>query len=91
MFIYINTEYWPERSFNSDYMVTFKNSRDNSQFTTIARQIHPDKVKFLMWAYKDATSSPHSYLMFYLKSDTEEMFRVRSNTLEDLQHVYITY
>ena len=51
---------------NSDYMVIFKNLRDNSQFATIARQIRPDKVKFLMWAYKDATSSPHSY-SFILK------------------------
>ena len=54
---------------NSDYMVIFKNPRDNSQLATIARQIRPDKVKFLMWAYKDATSSPHSYLMLDLMLD----------------------
>ena len=41
-------------SLNSEYIVIFKNPRDNSQFTTIVRQIRPDKVKFLMWAYKDA-------------------------------------
>ena len=65
-------------SLNSDYMVIFTNSRDNSQFSTIAKQIRPDKVKFLMWTYKDATSS-------------RERLRVRSNILEDPQHVYITY
>ena len=65
-------------SLNSDLMVIFKIPRDNLQFAIIARQIRPDKVKFLMWAYKDATSSPHSYLMFDLKPDTEERFRVRS-------------
>ena len=42
-------------SLNSDYMVIFKNSQDNSKFATTARQIHPDKMKFLIWAYKDAT------------------------------------
>ena len=47
-------------SLNSDYMVVFKNLQDNSQFAAIARQICPNNVKFLMWAYKDATSSPHT-------------------------------
>ena len=78
-------------SLNSDYMVIFKNPRDNSQFAAIARQILPDKVKFLMWAYKDATALPHTYLMLDLKPDTEERFRVRSNILEEPQHVYIAY
>ena len=38
-------------SLNSDYMMIFKNLRENSQFATIARQIRSDKVKLLMWAY----------------------------------------
>ena len=61
-------------SLNSDYMVIFKNPRESSQFATIARQICLDKLKFLlfMWAYKDATSSLHTYLMLDSKSDTEE-------------------
>ena len=52
-------------------MIIFTNPRDNLQFGTITRQIRQDKVKFLMWAYKDATSYPHSYLMVELKPDTE--------------------
>ena len=77
-------------SVNSNYMVIFKNSQDNSQYATIARQIRLGKVNFFMWAYKDATSSLNIYLMLDLKPDTVEGFRVRSNILEDLQHVYIT-
>ena len=61
-------------SLNFDYMVIFKNPRDNSQFATIARQLRPDKVKFFMWACKD-TTSPHTYLMLDLKPDSEERFR----------------
>ena len=75
----------------SDYIVIFKNPRGNSQFVTIARQIHLNKVKFLMWAYKDATSSPHIYLMLDLKPDNEERFRMRTNILEDSKHVYIAH
>ena len=63
-------------------MVIFKNPRDNSQFATIARQIRPDKVKFLMWAYKDATSFPHTYLMLDLKPDIEERSQVRTARYE---------
>ena len=76
---------------NSNYMVIFRNPQDNSEFATIARQIRPDKLKFLMWAYKDATSSPYTYLMLDLKPETEERFRVRSYILEDTRHVYIMH
>ena len=61
-------------SLNSNYMVIFKNSQDDLQFATIARQICPDRMKFLMWAFKVATSSPHSCLMLDMKLDTEERF-----------------
>ena len=44
-----------------------------------------------MWAYKDATSSPNTYLITDLKQDTKERFRVSSNTLEDPQHVDIAH
>ena len=72
-------------------MVIFKNPRDNSQFVTIARQIHPNKVKFLTWAYKDVIPSLDTYVMLDLKPGTEERFRVRSNILEDRQHGYIAH
>lgn len=78
-------------SFNSDYMLIFKNPWDNSQFAFIARQIFSGKVKFLMWTYKDATSSSHTYLMLYLKPDTQERFRMSSNILKDPQNAYITH
>ena len=70
------------------YMVIFKKPQNNSQFTitvqaTVARQISPDKMKFLMWAYRDVISSRHNYLMFDLKPNIAIRFRVRSNFLED--------
>ena len=76
-------------SLNSNYMVIFRNTRDNSQFATIEGQIHPDIVKFLIWAYKDATPSLHTDLMLDFKSG--KRYRMRSIILEDPQHVYIAH
>ena len=63
---------------SSDYMVIFKDPRDNSQFSTIARQIRPDKEKFLMCAYKDATSFPQTYLMLDLKLTMRKCFESKA-------------
>ena len=78
-------------SLNSDYMVIFKNARDQTQFTNLARQLMPSNIKFLMSAYKDATKLPHSYLMLDLKAATNDKHRIRSNILEAPQYVYIPY
>ena len=78
-------------SLNPDDMVIFMNPRDNSQFATIARKMRPEKVRFLMWACKDATSSLHAYFMLDLNLNTEERFQERSNILEDPKHIYKTH
>ena len=68
-------------SLNSDYMIVFKNARDQTQFANLARQLMPSNVKFLMSSYKDATKLPHSYLMLDLKATTNDKHRVRTNIL----------
>ena len=45
-------------SLNSQYMVVFKNPRDASQMSHLARQMYPGRVKFVQEAFKDATSVP---------------------------------
>ena len=45
-------------SLNSQYMVVFKNPRDASQMSHLARQMYPGRVKFVQDALKDATSIP---------------------------------
>ena len=42
-------------SLNSQYMVVFKNPRDASQMSHLARQMYPGRVKFVQEAFKDAT------------------------------------
>ena len=81
-----------EISLNSDYMVIFKNARDQSQFSHLARQFMPHNKEFVQWAYNDATQKPYSYLFLDLKAETEDRYRVRSEIIPDennLQYVYI--
>lgn len=66
-------------SLNSHYMVIFKNPRDRSQFSFLARQMYPNNSKFLEEAYADATSKPHGYLFIDLKQSTHDSFRIRAN------------
>jgi len=66
-------------SLNSHYLVLFKNARDATQISHLASQMYPGKSKFLIDAYRDATSKPFSYLLIDLKPDTEDQVRVRSN------------
>lgn len=78
-------------SLNSDYIIIFKNARDQSQVQHLARQFMPTNVKFLMWAYKDATEKPYSYLMLDLTPTANDQYRVRTNILPNQtpQFVYI--
>ena len=79
-------------SLNADYIVVFKNPRDRSQFSHLARQIMPGKTDFLQWAYNDATKEPHSYLLLDLKPDTPDNHWIRAKILpnkEQIQYVYI--
>ena len=77
-------------SLNSHYLILFKNPRDATQISCLARQMYPTNSKFMMEAFKDATTEPFSYLFIDLKPDTEERLRLRANIFPDeINHVYI--
>ena len=78
-------------SLNSDYMVVFKNARDQSQIQHLAKQVTPSNTKFLMDAYKDATQRPYSYIFLDLTPNADDRYRIRTNILpnEAPQFVYI--
>ena len=63
---------------NSQYMVEFKNPRDASQMSHLARQMYTGRAKFVQEAFKDATSIPYGYLLVDLKQDTPEDMRLRT-------------
>lgn len=66
-------------SLNSHYIVFFNNPRDRSQISHFARQIDPQKIKFIVESYRDATSKPHGYILFDFTQKCEENNRIRSN------------
>ena len=75
---------------NSHYLVVFKNPRDVSQINHLAKQMYPGKLKYVQEAFKDATSSPHGYLLFDLRQETPDHLRLRTNIFpEDNQVVYV--
>ena len=77
-------------SLNSQHIVVFKNPRDVSQMTTLAKQMYPGRVKFVQ-AFADATSTPYGYILVDLKQDTSEDVRLRTSILPDdaVQYVYM--
>ncbi|EFA11965.1 hypothetical protein TcasGA2_TC004046 [Tribolium castaneum] len=76
-------------SLNANYTVYFKNPRDRAQIKFLARQIYPENTKFIQLAYQDATSRVHGYLLFDLKQNTPEDYRIRLNILPDEGPSYV--
>jgi len=75
---------------NAHYLVLFRNPRDATQVSHLARQMYPGKTKFLVEAFHDATVEPFSYLVLDLKPDTEDKYRVRAKIFPgDNSCVYI--
>lgn len=71
-------------------LILFKNPRDASQISYLARQMFPENPKYLQEAYKDATSKPHGYLFIDLKSGTSEQFRLRTQIFpSEIQYAYV--
>ena len=71
-------------SLNTRYMVLFKNPRDASQIQHLDRQMYHKDPEYLVQVYeKVMTLGQYSYLFIYLKQETPENIRLRSNILED--------
>ena len=77
-------------SLNSHYIVVFKNARDALQISNLARQMYPGHSKYMVEAFKDATSGPYGYLLIDMKPYTEETYRLRTNIFPGETHyVYV--
>ena len=50
-------------SLNAHYLVIFKNPRDRSQITHLAKQMYPGKTNYVQQAFELATAKPHGYLL----------------------------
>lgn len=79
--IFSKNIYFRDISLNSTYVILFKNPRDSLQIVNFARQFSPGKNPYIVQAYKEATKSAYSYLLFDLHQSTRDDLRVRSNVL----------
>ena len=77
-------------SLNAHYLVVFKNPRDKSQITHLGKQMFPGQLNYVIEAFKAATESAHSYLLFDCKQSTPENLRLRTSIFPgELQTVFI--
>lgn len=74
---------------NSHYLVLYKNPRDKSQVTHLARQMFPGKIKAFQEIFQDATTPPYGYLLVDLRPETDERLRMRTGIFPpDKHYVY---
>ncbi|KAF4529357.1 hypothetical protein B566_EDAN017369 [Ephemera danica] len=65
-------------SLNSHYLIAMKNPRDRQQILHLARQICPENPRYVQESFADSTSIPYGYLLFDMKQDTPDEYRLRS-------------
>ena len=63
-------------SLNAHYLVVFQSPRDKMQIKTLAQQL---QASHLPYAFNEATSVPHGYLLIDLKPNTPDILRFRTN------------
>ncbi len=68
-------------SLNSHYMIVFRNPRDSLGISTLAKQVFPHRVNYLLDSFRDATSKPYGYLLIDCHQLTPENMRLRTNIL----------
>ena len=64
-------------SLNSQYIVLFKNPRDQQQIGILAKQMYPGNSKKLLDAYRKAVELPYGALIIDLKQTTPDSRRFR--------------
>jgi len=74
-------------SLNAQYIVLFKNPRDNSQFAHLARQLYPHNYRFAVDAYKNSTQDAFGYLLIDLRNEQDEELRLRTHVFPGEQQI----
>lgn len=72
---------------NAQYIVLFKNPRDKSLATSIARQMYPNRTRWFQKIFEDATSKPYSYLLIDLKPETSEEIRLLTHIFGEEKYI----
>ena len=75
-------------SINTQYIVLFKNPRDQIEPAILARQMYLNNQKKFMIKYTEATKRPYGYLFIDLKQNTPEEERLKIDIFND--HTTVT-
>ena len=67
------------RNLNVQYLVLFKNPRDQTVVDFLSRQAYPNNRQFLLDSFKDATVNPHGYLFMDFTQQCPDELRVRTD------------
>ena len=67
---------------NMQYIVLFKNPRDQQQVAHLARQVYPNHWQLFLDAYQSATKEPYGYLLVDLKQDTADDARLKTKVIK---------
>ena len=63
------------------YVILFKNARDNRQIMTFGSQVFTGRSKFWMDAYAKAVSRPYGYILVDLTNHCPDERRLKTNIL----------
>ena len=67
---------------NTQYILLFKNPRDQQQVAHLARQMYPKNSHVFLDAFRDATQEPYGYLLIDLKQDAADKDRLRTSIIK---------
>jgi hypothetical protein len=77
-------------SLNCQYLVLFKNPRDNFQIRYLATQLYPRNTSYFVDAYEKATQKPYCYLLVDLSVSANRDYALRTGIFPgDLLRVYM--
>jgi hypothetical protein len=76
------------RNLNVQYLVLFKNPRDQTVVDFVSRQAFPNNRLFLIEAFQDATQNAHGYLFIDFTQGCPDDFRVRTDIFNDKVVIY---
>ena len=89
--VFMKGENYRTTSLNSQYMLVFKNPRDMSQFSALARQLYPRDSGFLISVYNNELHHrKHVHLHLDFKQGTPEALRVRGPITDKYLSVFVS-
>ena len=73
---------------NSHYLVLLRNPQGQDQVRTLAHQMYPEKRKYFLESYANATSKQFSYLLIDIHPETPDLRRLSTNIFSGEIRIY---